>query len=1019
MAQIMAGTLLMTGTATDPSVIFADDAGTEQNGTSDGESLYNGEALTAAGQVSSPDGNIVTKFWRDKNGGLYYSVMADGICVIHASKLGMVTGDADFTAGSEYTMDTPKQVTDDYMLYHGKHKGNISDTCTEVTMKLVKSGKTLVITMRVYDDGIAYRYSGEAGTKIVSEASEYVFPDDFTLWSYSQPNVTYEGSYAKIPETSVTASNATYTQPSIVKTGDHYVLMTEGAKFDNANTFYASLLKTVSGSKHLTWTFGNKQSVNLVMTEAFETPWRIAVIGDNLNTVVNSDIVTSVNEDAKDRDWSFVKPGKLAWSWWSSTGDNPIAFDPQYEYIDFAAANGWEYVCLDYGWVLWENYQEKVKELVDYAAEKGVGIWLWYGVNNVGHTGSGAYPKYSLLNQETIEKEFSWAQSIGIKGVKVDYYESDTAQTMNQMYLCAELAAEHQLMVLFHGCTNPAGESRTFPNVLSYEAVYGAEYYKWRQEPSAANIITYLFTRNAVESADFTPTAMPVAGIGATYGFMLGTAIYIESGLVHFAENVNVYEGYEGLSLMNDMPVSWDETVVAEGELMSYGSVARRNGEDWYLASLTTAARTTDISLDFLGDGMYTAYIYKTAADRSGLEIETKTVTNKDRLAIPLTAQDGFAAKITKQSFDPETEYEKNYDYYEAEQAVLSGSAAKSNNPFNAQYSSGKQLVGNIGNGEENNVTFSVDADEAGIHEVTVYYVSGNDRRFLVSVNGDSEHRLRTGKLNSGDWVTVEKEVLYLDLQKGSNTITFYNDKAYAPDIDRISVSKSLSDHETTASDEEEDVTDNQPGAEYDYNIYEAENAVLAGGATKESFFAGWIGGNGTVTFDKVTVDNDGEYYLKVSYMTGEDRDFYLSVNGGENMVISCPASGDYNSNPAVIYQKITLKAGENTLVFSRPGGFAPNLDSIGISKTVISDGTEQAQQAVESEENLQGEDKTADQEQKEPGVTEQNAAATKTIKEPVAKIGDHTGAVALGFSMVAAVAAAWAAARRKLSGGK
>ncbi len=107
----------------------------------------------------------------------------------------------------------------------------------------------------------------------------------------------------------------------------------------------------------------------------------------------------------------------------------------QYEYIDFASENGWDYVCLDYGWVLWEDYQTKVKELVDYASEKNVGIWLWYGVNNSGHAATGAYPKYSLLDEETIRTEFTWAKSVGIKGVKVDYYESDAQNTMEQMYL--------------------------------------------------------------------------------------------------------------------------------------------------------------------------------------------------------------------------------------------------------------------------------------------------------------------------------------------------------------------------------------------------------------------------------------------------------------------------------------------------------------------------------------------------------------------------------------------------------
>lgn len=907
------------------------------------ETVYtDGTELTVVKEFTSPDGAVCVKVQKDEAAGRYfYAVNYQGNCVIQASQLGMVTGDADFTQGAAYTAGKVTEVTDTYTLLNGKHDGEISDTCNEYSFRLTKDGKELTVTIRAYDDGVAYQYSMSEGASVTKEASEYVFPDDATLWSYAQPNVTYEGTYQEISMGIVYATSATYTTPSLVQTGNNWVLITEASVFDDEENYCSSLLKTEKDSKNIRWTFGNKQTGSVVMNGAFETPWRVAVIGNDLNTIVNSDIVTSVCNDAADYDYSFVKPGRLAWSWWSSTGDDPIAFEPQYEYIDFAAENGWEYVCLDYGWVLWDNYKDKVKELVDYAAEKNVGIWLWYGVNNTGHAAAGAYPKYSLLNEATIRTEMEWAQSIGVKGVKVDYYESDNQATMNQMQLCAEIAAEHEIMVLFHGCTNPGGENRTFPNVLSYEAVYGAEYYKWRTEPSTANIITYLFTRNAVGSADFTPTAMPVAGVDATYGFMLGTAVYIESGVVHYAENVNVYEGYAGLSLMNDLPATWDETVVAEGYPGEYGSVARRSGEDWYVAGLTTTARTTEIALDFLEEGKtYTAYIYQTNADNSGIEVVTKTVAKGDTLAVSLGKDDGFAAKLTTDSFDTQTDYEKNNNYYEAEDANLTGNTKLSTNAFSAQYSSGCQLAEYIGGDKNSAVTVTVEVPESGVYELGIYYVSGNDRRFCISINGGDENRLRTQALNSGDWVTVKKEVVYVQLEKGENTIKFYNEDAYAPNLDRISLSKMTVDKDATVSDETVDVTNEHPGSKYTYTDYEAENAIIAAGATNEGTLVGWIGGNSYVLFDNVEVAEAGTYYLRIQYMTGADRQFAVSVNGGENQMVDCPSSGDYYSNPAVVYLEVELQAGVNTIKLSNPFGDAPNLDKIGISTTVISEDT-------------------------------------------------------------------------------
>lgn len=895
-----------------------------------------GAELVVNKEIISHNGKLKALILSDDNGRVFLASKRDDEIIIEPSMLGIITGDIDFTTDVEYNEGIINEVKDEYKLLNGKHDGEISDVCNQYTFSLSKEDETLTVNIRVYDEGIAYNYAMNEGASVKSEASEFIFNDEAVLWSYTQPNVTYEGTYTKTNMESVYSAVTTYTVPSMVQTNKYWVLLTEASVFDDEETYASSFLKTSANSKSLRWTFGNGQSGAVVMNNAFETPWRIAIITDDLNELVNSDIVTSVCADAYDMDYSFVKPGKLAWSWWSSTGDNPIAYEPQFDYIDFASENGWEYVCLDYGWVLWDDYKAKVKELVDYAEEKNVGIWLWYGVNNVGHSGSGAYPKYSLLNEETIRTELEWANDIGIKGVKVDYYEKDNQSTMKQMHLCAKIAAENKLMVLFHGCTNPGGENRTFPNILSYEAVYGAEYYKWRNEPSTANIITYLYTRNVVGSADFTPTALPVAGITATHGFMLGTTVYVESGLIHFAENVNVYEGYAGLSFMNDIPATWDETILLEGMPGAYGTVARRSDKDWYVASLTVAARETEIDLSFLDEGKkYKAYIYKTNEAKDNIFVEEKEVKAEDVLTCSLVANDGIAIKITEKDFDYVTDYEKNYIYIEGEKAILSGDAKISNNPFNDQYSSGKKTVEYIGNGVDNAVTFTVNAEEAGVYELNVFYISGNDRRFMISINGDDSNRIRTGKLNSGDWVSVDKVTFYVLLKAGENTIKLYNDEAFAPNIDRISLSKTKVDTSISISDETEDIVENSPGAEYEYTMYEAEKAVIAGGATNEGHMVGWLGGAAYVEFNNIEVESAGTYYLEVWYMSGEDRDMYFSINGGENLVVKCPSSGDYTSNPACVYVEVELNAGNNTIKVTNPNGYAPNLDKIGVSVTV------------------------------------------------------------------------------------
>lgn len=935
-----------------------------QTTTGDAGTYTDGTVLIQVGEAVSPDGNTVVSIKTDDAGRYFYSVRQNGEDIIYASRLGLKTGDADFTSGVSYQQGTIAEVTDDYQLYQGKHQGEIKDTCTEDMFTLTKDGKELTVVIRVYDDGVAYRYESKEGASVSQEASEFVFPDQAAFLSYEQPNYTYEGTYKEYSMNQVYQAAGSYTVPSLVTVNNHYVLLTEAAVFSEEESYCSSYLKTAAGSKNLTWVSGNKQAGNVVMNQAFQTPWRVAVIGEDLNTVVNSDIVTSVNPDAGDRDWSFVKPGKTAWSWWSSTGDDPIAYELQKDYIDFAAANGWEYVCLDYGWILWDDYKEKVKELADYAKEKGVGLWLWYGVNDVSHTAAGAYPDHSLLNKENITSEFEWASSIGIKGVKVDYYESDNQAAMNQMYLCADIAADNELMVLFHGCTNPGGENRTFPNVISYEAVYGAEYYKWRSEPSTANIINYLFTRNAVGSADFTPTALPVANIDATYGFMLAVSAYLESGIVHFAENVNVYEGFSGLSFMNELPSSWDETVVLEGKPGSYGTVARRAGENWFVAGLSTQKRETEIPLDFLADGKtYDAVIYRTAEDNSGLDIEREKVTKEDVLTFALAKDDGVAVMISEDAGDLTTSYEKNYAYYEAERADISGKAVVADN----QYASGQQVAGYIGKGTENAVNFDVDVEEAGVYELKTFYVSGTDRRYEISVNGNEA--VRTKNLNSGDWVSVAQDSIYVSLQAGTNTITYTNSENDAPNLDRIAVSRAKTDKEPTASDDSKDETGTEEGSSYTYTIYEAEDAVIKN-AQKNTSTVGWLGGSedSYVLFGHVTAEEDGTYYLMVRYFSGEDRQVYVSVNGEEPQVIDCKSSGAWSEYASQAYAKVTLHKGENTIKVYNPKAYCPDLDAIGISTTKVDTGDNEqpGDNPDNSGDDKKSEDNTGDNKQSE-----------------------------------------------------
>lgn len=760
-----------------------------ENVYTDGTQLTQVEALTTA----SPDGTVVGKIWKSEDGRFFYSVSKNGESVIHASNLGLITTGADLSAGLSLVEGSKKtqSINETYELIAGA-KSTGTDSCNETAFDLTDGkGNAFTVILRAYDDGVAYRYAmnGEAGKKvsIQEETGDIVLPDNTLTWSFT-PGVNYEETFIKRKMSVIQSSNTKISTPFLASVEDdkYWVLITEGSVFNEDNPYCASYFNTEAGKKNLKWIFGNKQTKNVEMTYPFHTPWRITVVTDNLNDLVTTDIVTDVNPVSKIEDTSWIKPGKMAWSWWSSAGDFPIEYGTQKDYIDFAAENGWDYVMLDYGWVLWDDYKTKVEELCDYAAKKGIGIFLWYGVNNTGHAAAGAYPKYSLLDEATIKREIEWASEVGVKGVKVDYYESDNQETMQQMYWCADYAAQNEIMVIFHGCTLPNGEHRTYPNILAYEAVFGEEYHKWFENPNAANCLTYLFTRNVTGGMDFTPTAMKVNLNGATTGFQLAETVVFESPSPMFAQSIYNYQGYGALPFLNDVSTTWEETKFLEGYPGEYNAVARRTGDDWYIGAMTLKARTTNMKLDFLGEGNYTAYIYKTNSDNTDVVLETQTVTKDTVLALKLAAKDGAAVKITKGGMTTSTIYDP-YDYYEAENAVLAGTAKS--HVENNQYASGMKDVGYVGGGDANTITFdNVTAEKDGTYKLKIFFISGEKRDVYVSVNGGTGVKVSDLIANTGDWMVVSAREITVDLKAGTNTIKLYNDTANAPSIDRIGI---------------------------------------------------------------------------------------------------------------------------------------------------------------------------------------------------------------------------------------
>lgn len=956
--------------------------------------------------VASPDGKTQVNLWTDaSSGSCFYSASQNGENVLNASKLGINSKSVDYTKNVTVENISIGEIqTEEYELSAG-HQKDVKQPYRELSFDLVSKSNTAkkcTVVFRLFDEGMAYRYNvyGTAGVKetVNGEASEFVLPyEDTKLWLGNTSN-TYEVDYSAVTMKRLTSVGSKYTIPALAQTagGKEWVLLTEANVFNEEEPYCSSYLRSDAGERNLKVQFGNKvTSVQMTYNEGvFHTPWRVAVITDNLNTLTNSNIVTSLNPEADEdtyhyKDW--VKSFKADWSWWSEAGDDPIEYAPQKDYIDFAAENGWDAVCLDFGWCLWDNYKEKVAQLCDYAKTKNVKVMLWYGVNNTGHAGwkdangKAAYPTYSLRTTAQLEEQFTWAEKAGVYAVKVDYYESDSQYTMKQMEECAKIAAKHKLCVLFHGCTLPGGENRTYPNILSYEAVFGEEYHKFGLgSPTIDTLLTYPYTRNVVGSMDFTPAALPVVSIPATAAFQLAESIVFESGTVNLASSIYAYEGNAALGFLNQVESSFEKSLLLDEEQAApgkYVAMARKSktSDKWMLGVMTKKATQTKLSLDFLGEGTYQAVLFEDNDKGTAVGYKTMQVTKDTVISETLKDNGGLAMIVSK---DAITMPQEKYDYYEMEGngVTLSGDASVGANSF----ASGLKQV-NVAYGKENGAKLTVTVKKDGVYPMNIYYKAGTKSQVAYEVNGAKA--VKSTQICSGT-NSIAKYTCYVKLKQGENTIRFYNPNGNSIGIDRIAVAKEAeAGAKETASDETDyGMAVDEDALSYTYTEYLAIQGTT--NAVKEpQGYVGWLGGSeASYLRFTVNVKEAGNYKLRLCYMTGAARDVQVDVNGETGKKYTCQSTGGYDiDSKGYLFFDAALKAGTNTITLKNAAGECPNIYSLGVStERVVDKTTTGGDKKTEENKGTTAADQTTI---KTPAAPQKTTAKAKiTLKKPVVK---------------------------------
>jgi hypothetical protein len=588
--------------------------------------LYTGALCTDRYTIKSPDTRISVSVGLTPNGEPFYSIVHSGSTILKQSKLGIIRSDGDFA--SHLLLDSVsdvQSVTDKYTAVHGKRlKCSYSGNKRVFSFRNAASQKMEII-FQVSNDGAAFRYffPGRPDTTltIFKEKSSFHFDlstkaflqpcDDARIgWCYASPS--YENYYQiEIPVGTVAPNQAGWVMPALFHFDKYWVSITETA----LDTGYCgSRLSQFSRDGEYTIQFPQPQetkSGGTVLPQSklpWYTPWRVIAVTDNLATLVESTIETDLANPEQYGVSSWLQPGVSSWSW-IILKDSATEYNTQRRFIDFAAAMQWKYCLIDALWDTQIGYA-KVQQLVEYAKSKNVKILLWY--NSAGDWNTTTLtPRDKLLTEKTRHAEFQKLKEVGVSGVKVDFFGGD-GQSMIRYYIdILRDAAQYSLAVNFHGATFPRGWSRTYPNLVSMEAIRGEEYVTFGQyfadnQPSHCAVIP--FTRNLFDPMDFTPvnfSGIPNVKRRTTGGFEIALSVIFTSGIQHIAETP------EGMAAQNNfvqrymstLPDRWDDVKFIDGYPGKYVVLARKTGGVWYIAGINGehSPRTITFEVPFVG----------------------------------------------------------------------------------------------------------------------------------------------------------------------------------------------------------------------------------------------------------------------------------------------------------------------------------------------------------------------------------------------------------------------------------
>jgi alpha-glucosidase len=650
--------------------------------------LAGGARVTAQDQdvanVTSPDGAIAMTVSRAAMGRgsatrLVYEVTFNGDPVIARSGLGIeLDGQPPLGPAMAITSVTPSDADETYTLPVGKAR-DVRNHYRAMAVDLrepAAPGRHMTLEVRAYDDGVAFRYrvpaqDGVGDVRITNESTEFQFAREATAYPLFLRGyrTSWEDDYHTVPLSGINPANVIALPFLAWMPGHAYVAIAEADLENYAGLYLRHSARSARSvvaqlSPHI-----DDEAVAVTGSAPIETPWRVIMIGRDPGTLIESNLITNLNPPSAIADTSWIKAGKAAWDWWSGEQADGVDFTPgmntatMEHYIDFASASGFEYMLVDAGWaarrgagandsnadITTPQPNIDMPALLAHAKAKHVGLWLWTHWSDVERQMDEAFPLYER-----------W----GVAGVKIDFMDRNDQWMVDFYHRVAKTAANHHLMIDFHGAYAPAGLRRTYPNLMTREGVLGAEYNKWSARDTVDHRVMLAFTRMLAGPMDYTPggfrnvmpehfepqNAKPM--VMGTRAHQIALYVVFESPLEMVADYPEAYANAPEMPFLREVPATWDETRVVAARVGDYVAIARRHGEDWFIGAIAGShGADIEFPLDFLPAGTsYQADVYADAPDAAARPTATaishRAVTQASTVQMTLIPGGGQAIRL-------------------------------------------------------------------------------------------------------------------------------------------------------------------------------------------------------------------------------------------------------------------------------------------------------------------------------------------------------------------------------------